>query len=66
MKIITRNSTYEIKGNTLLRNGEVYTDKILFHNSNPAIGGRLYVEYEDSNGCRYYMNTSAIQDVIAD
>ena len=31
LKVKTLNSVYELKGNTLYRNGEVYTDQLFFH-----------------------------------
>lgn len=31
LKVKTLNSVYELKGNTLYRNGEIYTDQLFFH-----------------------------------
>lgn len=77
MKIVTRNSTYEIKGNTLLRNGEVYTEQITYqgnmakdfttiYSGKPEVGAMLYIECVKPDGNKGYIRTSTIQEVIGE
>lgn len=58
----TLNSTYELKGSHLFRNGELYTTTV-FAVSEPGINGPLVIYYTAEDGHEHHIWTSPVQTI---